>query len=46
MSGIFAQDAGSEAALAMGSMGNVRTTTLRAFNEDEASKIIASIPGQ
>lgn len=29
--------------LAIGGLGNVRTTTLRAFNEDEARKIFASL---
>ena len=31
-------------ALLIGSQGNVRTETLRAFTEDEYSKIIASLP--
>ena len=30
--------------LALGTVGNVRTTTLRAFNEEEAKAIIASMP--
>jgi len=30
--------------LAMGSLGNVRTETLRAFTEDEYRKIIADLP--
>lgn len=30
--------------LATGSMGNVRTTTMRAFNREEFRKIIASLP--
>jgi uncharacterized protein with GYD domain len=31
-------------ALAVGSLGNVRTTTLKAFPEDEYRKIIAALP--
>ncbi|KPJ66568.1 MAG: GYD family protein [Syntrophobacter sp. DG_60] len=31
-------------ALALGSLGNVRTETLRAFTEDEYRKIIAALP--
>jgi len=31
-------------ALAIGSQGNVRTETLRAFTEDEYRKIIAALP--
>jgi uncharacterized protein with GYD domain len=31
--------------LLVGSGGNVRTETLRAFNEDEYRKIIAALPG-
>jgi len=31
-------------ALGTGSMGNVRTETLRAFSEDEYRKIIAALP--
>ncbi|MBI3029830.1 MAG: GYD domain-containing protein [Candidatus Rokubacteria bacterium] len=31
-------------ALATASLGNVRTTTMRAFNRDEFRKIIASLP--
>lgn len=30
--------------LAIGSLGNVRTTTLKAFPEDEYRKIIAALP--
>ncbi len=30
--------------LAIGSLGNVRTQTLRAFNEEQYHKIIASLP--
>ncbi|MGZ9222276.1 MAG: GYD domain-containing protein [Anaerolineales bacterium] len=30
--------------LAVGSLGNVRTETLRAFNEDEYRNIIAALP--
>jgi len=32
------------AALAIAGEGNVRTTTLRAFNPDEARAIIAKVP--
>lgn len=32
------------AALAVSSLGNVRTETLRAFTEDEYRKIIAAVP--
>lgn len=40
---------GSEQAMAawmykVGSLGNIRSTTLRAFNADEMQKIVASIP--
>ncbi len=38
------EEAAATAALAIGSLGNVRTTTLRAFNEEEADKIIADLP--
>lgn len=31
-------------ALAIGSLGNIRTETLRAFAEDEFRKIIAALP--
>jgi uncharacterized protein with GYD domain len=31
-------------ALAVASLGNVRTTTLKAFPEDEYRKIIAALP--
>jgi uncharacterized protein with GYD domain len=31
-------------ALALGSLGNVRTETLRAFTEDEYRKIVAALP--
>lgn len=34
----------AKAALAIGSLGNVRTETLRAFTEDEYQKIIAALP--
>ena len=34
----------SKLALAIGSKGNVRTETLRAFTEDEYRKIIAALP--
>ena len=34
----------AKVALAIGSAGNVRTETLRAFTEDEYKKIIAALP--
>ena len=34
----------AKAALAVGSLGNVRTETLRAFTEDEFRKIVAVLP--
>jgi len=34
----------AKAALAIGSLGNVRTETLRAFTEDEYKKIVAGLP--
>ena len=34
----------AKVALAVGSLGNVRSETLRAFTEDEYRKIIASLP--
>jgi len=34
----------ARAALAVGSLGNVRTETLRAFTEDEYKKIVAGLP--
>jgi uncharacterized protein with GYD domain len=34
----------AKATLATGSLGNVRTETLRAFTEDEYRKIIADLP--
>ena len=34
----------SKISLAMGSQGNIRTTTTRAFTEDEFRNIIASLP--
>ncbi|MDP6390568.1 MAG: GYD domain-containing protein [Alphaproteobacteria bacterium] len=37
-------EAAASFALQMGSKGNVRTTTLKAFNEDEFRGIIASLP--
>jgi uncharacterized protein with GYD domain len=37
-------EAAARLALATGSMGNVRTETLRAFSEDEYKKIIAALP--
>jgi uncharacterized protein with GYD domain len=39
------EQAGAAAALFIGFLGNVRTTTLRAFDEEEAGKIVASLPG-
>lgn len=38
------EEAAAAAALTVGSLGNVRTTTLRAFTEEEAGKIVASLP--
>jgi uncharacterized protein with GYD domain len=37
-------EAAAQVALGNGSMGNVRTETLRAFSEDEYRKIIAALP--
>jgi len=37
-------EAAARLALGTGSMGNVRTETLRAFSEDEYRKIIAALP--
>jgi len=37
-------EAAATIALAVGSQGNVRTTTLRAFPEDEARKIVQGLP--
>jgi len=37
-------DTAAKAALAIGSLGNVRTETLRAFTEDEYKRIIADLP--
>lgn len=34
----------AKAAFAIGSLGNVRTETLRAFTEDEYKKIVAGLP--
>ena len=34
----------AKATLAIGSLGNVRTETLRAFTEDEYRKIVTSLP--
>lgn len=34
----------AKVAIALGSAGNVRTETLRAFTEDEYKKIIAALP--
>ena len=38
------EESAAAAALAIGGLGNVRTTTLRAFTEEEAGKIVASLP--
>ncbi len=38
------EEAAATAALAIGSLGNVRTTTLRAFTEEEAGKIVGALP--
>ena len=38
-------EVGAAAALAIGSLGNVRTETLMAFTEEEARGVVASIPG-
>jgi len=38
------EEAAARLALGTGSMGNVRTETLRAFSEDEYRKIIAALP--
>ena len=32
-------------AVSMGSLGNIRTQTLRAFSADEMNKILAKVPG-
>ena len=37
-------EAAAKLSLATGSLGNVRTTTLRAFNRDEFRKIVAALP--
>ena len=37
-------EAAAKLSLATASLGNVRTTTLRAFNREEFRKIIASLP--
>ena len=43
--GEFPNDAAAAAyALALGSRGNVKTTTLKAFTVDEFTKIVKSIP--
>ncbi len=34
----------ARAALALGSLGNVRTETLRAFNEEDFQRIMAALP--
>jgi uncharacterized protein with GYD domain len=34
----------AKAALAVGSLGNVRTRTLRAFNEAEVARIVSGLP--
>lgn len=36
--------AGAKLALALGSQGNVRTETLRAFNEAEYRRLVAELP--
>jgi uncharacterized protein with GYD domain len=41
----FPDDAtGTAFLLALGSQGNVRTTTLRAFNRDEVAEILEKVP--
>jgi uncharacterized protein with GYD domain len=41
----FPDDAtGTAFLLALGSQGNVRTTTLRAFNSDEVAEILQKLP--
>ena len=37
-------DAAARFLLAIGSMGNIRSTTLKAFTEDEFRNLIASLP--
>ncbi len=37
-------EAGAGVLLALGAQGNVRTTTMQAFTEDEAAAIVASMP--
>ena len=37
-------DTAAKVALALGSAGNVRTETLRAFTEDEYRKIVGALP--
>ena len=37
-------EAAASFALQMASQGNIRTTTMKAFNEDEYNDIIASLP--
>ena len=38
------EEAGVAFSLALGSQGNVRITSLRAFNQDEFAKIVGMIP--
>ena len=38
-------EVGAAAALSIGSRGNVRTETLKAFTEEETRQIISSMPG-
>jgi uncharacterized protein with GYD domain len=37
-------ETGTGILLALGAQGNVRTTTMRAFTEDEAAAIVESLP--
>ncbi|MCX7892236.1 MAG: GYD domain-containing protein [Burkholderiales bacterium] len=39
-----AEDAAMTALLKVGSLGNVRTQTLRAFSQDEIAKMLAAMP--
>lgn len=38
------EEAAATALMAAGSLGNVRTETMRAFNEEEISRIVGNIP--
>ncbi len=38
-------EVGAAAALSIGSLGNVRTETLKAFTEEQTRQIISSMPG-